>query len=79
MGMPMFAARGFGLGGYMVMDAQAHSLTGAGEVGAYGWPGAYGGFWQADPARHDWPGRLPEGGLPSTGLDTDPSVRSLQR
>jgi CubicO group peptidase (beta-lactamase class C family) len=52
MGMPVFAARGFGLGGYVVMDAQAHSLMGAGEVGAYGWPGAYGGFWQADPARH---------------------------
>lgn len=51
MGMPMFASRGFGLGGYVVTDARAHSVMGAGEVGAYGWPGAYGGFWQADPAR----------------------------
>jgi CubicO group peptidase (beta-lactamase class C family) len=50
MGMPMFASRGFGLGGYVVTDAQAQ-VMGAGEVGAYGWPGAYGGFWQADPAR----------------------------
>jgi len=51
MGMPMFASRGFGLGGYVVMDAQAHALMGAGEAGAYGWPGAFGGFWQADPAK----------------------------
>jgi CubicO group peptidase (beta-lactamase class C family) len=51
MGMPLFASRGFGLGGYVVTDAPAQSVMGAGEVGAYGWPGAFGGFWQADPAR----------------------------
>ena len=51
MGMPLFASRGFGLGLSVVMDAQAHSVMGAGEVGAFGWPGAFGGWWQADPAR----------------------------
>ena len=51
MGIPLFAARGFGLGGYVVLDAKANGVMGAGEVGAYGWPGAYGGFWQVDPAR----------------------------
>lgn len=51
MGFPYFAARGFGLGMSVVMDAEAHSVMGAGEVGAFGWPGAYGGWWQGDPAR----------------------------
>ena len=51
MGMPLFASRGFGLGLSVVMDAQVHSVLGAGEVGAFGWPGAFGGWWQADPAR----------------------------
>ena len=51
MGMPYFAARGFGLGMSVVMDATAHSAMGAGEAGAFGWPGAYGGWWQGDPAR----------------------------
>ena len=51
MGMPLFASRGFGLGMSVVMDAQAHSSMGAGEVGAFGWPGAFGGWWQGDPAR----------------------------
>ncbi|HEY5411946.1 MAG TPA: serine hydrolase domain-containing protein [Caulobacteraceae bacterium] len=51
MGMPLFAARGFGLGVSVVMDAQANAMMGAGEVGAFGWPGGFGGWWQADPAR----------------------------
>ena len=51
MGVPLFASRGFGLGMAVIMDAQVHSAMGAGEVGAFGWPGAFGGWWQADPAR----------------------------
>ena len=51
MGMPLFAARGFGLGVSVVMDAQVNAMMGAGEVGAFGWPGGFGGWWQADPAR----------------------------
>ena len=51
MGMPLFASRGFGLGMSVVMDPQAHSAMGAGEAGAFGWPGAFGGWWQGDPAK----------------------------
>ncbi len=50
MGMPLFAARGFGLGVSVVMDACKHAAIGAGHAGAFGWPGAFGGWWQADPA-----------------------------
>ena len=51
LGMPFFASRGFGLGVSVVMDAQANAVMGSGEVGAFGWPGAFGGWWQADPAK----------------------------
>ncbi len=50
-GMPIFAAgHGFGLGVAVVMEPEraAPTLCGGG-VGAVGWPGAYGGWWQADP------------------------------
>lgn len=50
MGLPMWAARGFGLGVSVVMDAEANAYMGAGRTGAVGWPGAFGGWWQADPA-----------------------------
>lgn len=50
-GGPFWASQGFGLGVSMIRDAEKHALTGgAGAVGAYGWPGAYGTWWQADPA-----------------------------
>jgi CubicO group peptidase (beta-lactamase class C family) len=51
MGMPFFASRGFGLGVSVVMDAEKNAIMGSGEVGAFGWPGAFGGWWQADPAK----------------------------
>ena len=51
MGFPLFAARGFGLGVSVIMDARANAAMGAGEAGAFGWPGGFGGWWQADPAR----------------------------
>jgi CubicO group peptidase (beta-lactamase class C family) len=52
MGMPLFAAgHGFGLGVAVVLEpAQANPLICGGGAGAVGWPGAYGGWWQADPA-----------------------------
>lgn len=51
MGMPVFAkGNGFGLGVAVVLDpATASSLRGRGGVGTVGWPGALGGWWQADP------------------------------
>jgi|WetSurMetagenome_2_1015567.scaffolds.fasta_scaffold75747_2 CubicO group peptidase (beta-lactamase class C family) len=51
MGMPFFASRGFGLGVSVVMDAETNGVMGSGEVGAFGWPGAFGGWWQADPTK----------------------------
>jgi CubicO group peptidase (beta-lactamase class C family) len=50
MGMPLFAHGGLGLGVSVVIDAAGHSVRGAAEAGAFGWPGAFGGWWQADPA-----------------------------
>jgi CubicO group peptidase (beta-lactamase class C family) len=52
MGLPFFANRGFGLGVSVVTDAAGHAVQGAGAAGAFGWPGAFGGWWQADPARN---------------------------
>ena len=51
LGMPTFAAgNGFGLGVAVVTDPQTASLMrGKGGVGTVAWPGAYGGWWQADP------------------------------
>ena len=51
LGMPVFdAGHGFGLGVATVIDpAKASALRGRGGVGTVGWPGAYGGWWQADP------------------------------
>lgn len=51
MGMPLFAAgHGFGLGVAVVMEPErAQVIRCGGGRGAVGWPGAYGGWWQADP------------------------------
>jgi CubicO group peptidase (beta-lactamase class C family) len=51
MGMRSFAAgHGFGMGVAVVMEPEkADVLRCGGEVGAVGWPGAYGTWWQADP------------------------------
>ncbi|GAA0613873.1 serine hydrolase domain-containing protein [Brevundimonas kwangchunensis] len=51
LGMPTFApGNGFGLGLAVVTDpATAGVMHGKGGVGTVGWPGAYGGWWQADP------------------------------
>lgn len=41
---------GFGLGVAMVLDpAQAGPMPCGGPMGAVGWPGAFGGWWRADP------------------------------
>jgi hypothetical protein len=53
LGMRTFAAgNGFGLGVAVVIDPQTASmLRGKGGVGTVAWPGAYGGWWQADSGR----------------------------
>ncbi len=44
------AGHGFGLGVAMVLDAaKAGPMPCGGGVGAVGWPGAFGGWWRADP------------------------------
>ncbi|MFL5294801.1 MAG: serine hydrolase domain-containing protein [Phenylobacterium sp.] len=48
MGMPFWMSQGFGLGLSVVMDAEAHAWMGAGSKGSFGWPGAFGTWWQAD-------------------------------
>jgi CubicO group peptidase (beta-lactamase class C family) len=50
LGMPFWMSQGFGLGLSMVIDPAIHAWMGAGSPGAYGWPGAFGTWWQADPA-----------------------------
>ena len=51
MGMPFWLSQSFGLGLSMIQDAAAHEWMGAGSAGAFGWPGAFGTWWQADPAQ----------------------------
>ncbi|MGH7024490.1 MAG: serine hydrolase domain-containing protein [Caulobacteraceae bacterium] len=51
LGMPFWAAQGFGLGLSVIMDAEKHAWMGAGSEGSFGWPGAFGTWWQADPAQ----------------------------
>jgi CubicO group peptidase (beta-lactamase class C family) len=51
LGRPIFAAgHGYGMGVAVVMEpAHADPLRGRGGEGTVSWPGAYGGWWQADP------------------------------
>lgn len=51
LGRSVFAdGHGYGMGVAVVIDPEtADPLTCRGGVGTIGWPGAYGGWWQADP------------------------------
>jgi CubicO group peptidase (beta-lactamase class C family) len=51
MGMPFWAGQGFGLGLSVITDPEKQAWMGAGSKGAFGWPGAFGTWWQADPAQ----------------------------
>ena len=53
MGTPMFKDNfGFGLGVAVVMTESPYlSIPCAGSIGSVGWPGAYGGWWSADPIK----------------------------
>ena len=50
-GMPIFAAgHGYGMGVAVVIEPdKADPMRCRGGIGTIGWPGAYGGWWQADP------------------------------
>jgi CubicO group peptidase (beta-lactamase class C family) len=49
LGLPFWITQGFGLGVSMIMDPAMHAVMGAGSKGSFGWPGAFGTWWQADP------------------------------
>jgi CubicO group peptidase (beta-lactamase class C family) len=49
-GIPFFMGQGFGLGLSIIDDAKRNAWMGTGRPGAFGWPGLFGGWWQADPA-----------------------------
>jgi CubicO group peptidase (beta-lactamase class C family) len=51
LGMPLWAGQGFGLGLSVVMEPDKHEWMGAGSKGSFGWPGAFGTWWQADPQK----------------------------
>jgi CubicO group peptidase (beta-lactamase class C family) len=51
LGAPFWVGRGFGLNLSVVTDpARSAPLFGPGGLGTFSWPGAYGTWWQADPA-----------------------------
>ncbi|GAY18506.1 serine hydrolase [Mycobacterium sp. shizuoka-1] len=51
LGLPFWTGRGFGLNLSVVTDpARSAQLYGPGGEGTFSWPGAYGTWWQADPA-----------------------------
>jgi CubicO group peptidase (beta-lactamase class C family) len=51
LGAPFWIGRGFGLNLSVVTDpTKSTPLFGPGGVGTFSWPGAYGTWWQADPA-----------------------------
>jgi CubicO group peptidase (beta-lactamase class C family) len=50
LGQKTFAVgRGFGLGVSVVLETDKNDWMRRGSVGTVSWPGAYGGWWQADP------------------------------
>ena len=51
LGFPMWAGMGFGLGLSVIMEPDKHEWMGAGSKGSFGWPGAFGTWWQADPEK----------------------------
>jgi len=49
MGMPFWIGQGFGLGLSMITDPEKQAWMSSGSKDAFGWPGAFGTWWQADP------------------------------
>ncbi|HWA59769.1 MAG TPA: serine hydrolase domain-containing protein, partial [Caulobacteraceae bacterium] len=49
MGIPFWMGQGFGLGLSVITDPEKQAWMGAGSEGSFGWPGAFGTWWQADP------------------------------
>ena len=49
MGIPFWMGQGFGLGLSVVTDPEKQAWMGTSSKGAFGWPGAFGTWWQASP------------------------------
>jgi CubicO group peptidase (beta-lactamase class C family) len=52
LGIPLWMGQGFGLGVSVIMEPEKHAWMGAGSKGSFGWPGAFGTWWQADPEKN---------------------------
>jgi CubicO group peptidase (beta-lactamase class C family) len=52
LGLPFWMGQGFGLGLSVVIDPEKHDWMGAASEGSFGWPGIFGTWWQADPAKN---------------------------
>ena len=48
--LPMWDGMGYGLGVSIIDQPEKLGFFGMGAKGAFGWPGAFGTWWQADPA-----------------------------
>jgi len=48
--IPMWDGMGFGLGVSVIDQPEKLGFLGMGAKGSFGWPGAFGTWWQADPA-----------------------------
>jgi CubicO group peptidase (beta-lactamase class C family) len=48
---PFAVGRGFGLGVAVILTTDNTDIMRRGSIGSVGWPGAFGGWWQADPVR----------------------------
>ncbi|HEY0107713.1 MAG TPA: serine hydrolase domain-containing protein [Rhizomicrobium sp.] len=48
--IPMWDGMGFGLGVSVIDAPEKLGFLGMGGIGSFGWPGAFGTWWQADPA-----------------------------
>ena len=77
-GIPFFMGQGFGLGLSVIDDPKRNAWMGAGKPGAFGWPGLFGGWWQADPARQTvmmWLQQtLPPQVIPGSGAKADSRI-----
>jgi CubicO group peptidase (beta-lactamase class C family) len=49
--LTFWEGQGFGLGVSVIVDPEKQAALGPGGAGAFGWPGAFGTWWRADP-RH---------------------------
>ena len=78
---PDWRSYGFGLGVQVITDPAANAF-GAGRAGAFGWGGAFGGWWQGDPAedmallwlQHTLPAPPGPGGLAAGAMPRIPGA-----